>query len=91
MWKNTYAKFDVQVKTTKEWFLVSEPVKGSVPQSISSVSRLKQCYCRAMRYVGTWNNMPPSHLCAQERFSGFELPEVGMQRALTSEDMEALC
>jgi CD109 antigen len=50
-------KYEVNVELPKDWFLVSEPVKGQVNATYSFGKAVKgQLLIQALKYVGTWEH-----------------------------------
>ncbi|WP_298685567.1 alpha-2-macroglobulin family protein [uncultured Methanomethylovorans sp.] len=76
--KYVLPKFDVQVTTPKEWFLVSEPVKGSVSAEYFFGKQVEgNVTVEAMRYVGTWEQYAIFTSALKNGSVDLELPEVG--------------
>ncbi|MBP1706570.1 MAG: hypothetical protein H6Q39_294 [Chloroflexi bacterium] len=56
-------KYEVKVDLPKDWFLVSEPIKGKVTATYSFGKPVKgQLEIKATKYVGTWQNYASSKL-----------------------------
>ncbi len=50
-------KYEVSIDLPKDWFLVSEPVKGKVTATYSFGKPVKgELQIKALKYVGTWQN-----------------------------------
>lgn len=76
--KYVLPKFDVQVSTPKDWFLVSEPVTGSVSAEYFFGKQVEgNVTIDAMRYVGTWEQYATFTSVLKNGSVEFELPEVG--------------
>lgn len=76
--KYVLPKFDVQVSTPKDWFLVSEPVTGSVSAEYFFGKTVEgNVTIDAMRYVGTWEQYATFTSVLKNGSVDFELPEVG--------------
>nr|HML25417.1 MG2 domain-containing protein [Methanomethylovorans sp.] len=76
--KYVLPKFDVQVTTPKDWFLVSEPVTGSVSAEYFFGKTVEgNVTVDAMRYVGTWEQYATFTSALKNGSVDLELPEVG--------------
>ncbi|MCJ7522003.1 MAG: MG2 domain-containing protein, partial [Dehalococcoidia bacterium] len=70
-------KYEVAVELPKEWFLVSEPIKGNVVAEYSFGKPVKgELVITASRYVGEWEEYA-TFTTAVDGEAEFELPAVG--------------